>query len=102
MVKQGRAAYVLAVAQGFSTFGGVENQMDVAVFHRVDNMGAPFEHLVYCVARNAIGLEESLSSAGRNDLEAHCRKLLDRPDDPGLVPLLDGYENGSRGRQLLA
>ena len=44
MVKQGRAADVLAIAQGFRTLGCIKNKVDIAVFDRVDDMGPPLEH----------------------------------------------------------
>uniref|UniRef100_A0A0N4ZAF6 NAD-specific glutamate dehydrogenase n=1 Tax=Parastrongyloides trichosuri TaxID=131310 RepID=A0A0N4ZAF6_PARTI len=96
---QRRAADFEAVGQRLLALGGVEDQLDLAVLHRVDDVRTAFEHLVDQADLDAFRLQIVVGAAGGDDREALGQQRLHRLQDEGLVGVLDRDEGAAFGRQ---
>src|SRR5262245_5550665 len=66
-----------AVGQRLGPLGGIEDDLDLPVLDGVDDMRAPFQHLVDLGGLDPVLGEEALGSGGGDDLEA------ERAEQPG-------------------
>src|ERR1700691_6693490 len=92
-MQEGRAPQRAAIGERGGPFGGVEDQLNFAIFYGVDNMRAALGDFVDPLVGNALAGEKSLGSRGREHPEAQRRHEPDRLEDAGLVGILDRDEN---------
>src|SRR3712207_8801900 len=86
-MQEGGPAEGPAVRQGARPFGGVENQLNLAVLDGVDHVRPALQNLVDTGRLDPVLLEISLRAAGRQDLEAELGEHLHRRQDARLVGL---------------
>src|SRR5262249_48569361 len=98
-MQEGGVAQGTAVGQSRSTLGGIENQLNAAVFDGVHDMWTAFQYLVDVGSLYALFREVTLGSRGRYGLETEGRQQLDRRQDPRLVGILNRDEDSSTTRQ---
>src|SRR5262245_42595037 len=97
-MQEGGAAQGPAVGQGGGPLGGVENQLNFAVFDGVDDVGTALEDLVDLVGGDAVFLEITLGPPGGDDLEAQPAENPHGFEDSRLVGVSYRDEHGSRAR----
>uniref|UniRef100_A0A0N4ZAR3 NAD-specific glutamate dehydrogenase n=1 Tax=Parastrongyloides trichosuri TaxID=131310 RepID=A0A0N4ZAR3_PARTI len=96
---QGRAADREAVGQGLLAVRGVEDQLDLAVLHGVDDVWTAFQHLLDQTDLKALFGQVAVGAAGGDDGEALRQQGLHRLDDEGLVGVAHRDESRALGRQ---
>src|SRR5262249_55102850 len=94
-MQEGGVAQGTAVRQRRSPFGGIENQLNPAVFDGVHDMRTAFQYLVDLGRLDALFREVTLGSRGCDRLETEGCQQLDRREDARLVGILHGDEDGS-------
>src|SRR5208282_2871877 len=75
---------------------GVENELDLAVFDGVDNMRAPFRHLVDLDRGDTLFGEVALRSRCRQHPKSQSGEQAGGLDNAGLVGILDRHEDRPR------
>src|SRR5262249_13162099 len=94
-MQEGGVAQGAAVRQRRSPFGGIESQLNPAVFDGAHDIRTAFQYLVDLGRLDALFREVTLGSRGRDCLESEGRQELDRRQDARLVGILHGDEDGS-------
>ena len=88
----GAADLVFVLARGFAE-RGVDDEMDVAVLDRVDDMGTSLDHLVHRLAGDAVRPENGGGAAGGVQGEGEFGEVAGDGDDLALVGVVDGDED---------
>src|SRR5580698_5048114 len=94
-MQEGSAAQRAAVRQCRSPFGGVENQLNFAVFDGVNDMRSALGDLVYLHSRDTLLGEVSLCSGRCQHFETESSKQPRRFEDAPLVGVAHRDEYGS-------
>ena len=89
-----------AVGEGRGTLGGIENQLNPAVFDGIDDVRAAFQHLVDLGRLDPLFGQIALGSRGGDGLEAERGQEPHRLQDARLVFILDRDEDGAVARQI--
>src|SRR5262249_61023843 len=97
-MQEGGVAQGTAVGQSRSPLGGIENQLNAAVFDGVHDMWTAFQYLVDVGSLYALFREVTLGSRGRYGLETEGRQQLDRRQGARLVDTLTRAADSSTTR----
>ncbi len=97
---QRRSADRLRVLEALPAFGGIEDQLYVAVLDPVDDMRAALRDLVDAFDRYAVRFEVSGGAVGRDDAPAHAFHQPRGRDDNRLVAFLHRNEHRPFERQF--
>ena len=82
------------VLAGLVATWGVDDKVDIAVFHHVDDVGALLlGEFVEALAGDSFVLEATVGAAGGEDLEAHVGKVLRDGDGAVFVAVVDAEED---------
>src|SRR5689334_19090658 len=98
-MQEGRMAQGAAVGQGRRPLGGVENQLNTAVFDGIHDMGPAFQYLVDLGRLDALFRQVTLGSGRSDGLETERSQQFDRWQDARLVGVLDRNEDGAAAGQ---
>src|SRR5262245_50312171 len=98
-MQEGRVAQRPAVGQCCRPLGGIENQLNTAVFDGIHDVGPAFQYLVDLGDRDPLFRQITLGSRRSDGLETEGSQELHRRQDARLVGILHRDENGSAPRQ---
>ncbi len=91
LLGDGGSADADLVLAGFVGAGGIDDEVDLAVFHHVDDVGAGLlGKFVNAGAGDAFGGEAGVGAAGRVDLETQIHQIAGNGDGAVLVEIGDG------------
>src|SRR5690606_33863054 len=99
---QGRASNRRGIPNRLAAFGGIDDQIDLAVFNHVDDMRAPLIDLIDALALDAFARQYTLGSTRRAQRETQFDEIARNLSYEGLVLLAYAEECLAAVRQPLA
>src|SRR5262245_47495849 len=98
-MQEGGAPQRTTVGKRDSPLGGIENELDGAIADSIDDVRAPFRHLVDLFGLDPPIDQKALCTAGCDDLKAEVGQDLGCRQDAWLVGIAHRDEYGPAARQ---